>query len=115
MGAPPYNSYRRNVQGAFDPARPISSSFDMRVDPIMCPTLTISVDVVNVGCPVSVQVQVSFPYEETLHYLGTVARKDSPGGRQGDRQATETMQMKEARSSGRSSTRTRWAMARSTR
>jgi hypothetical protein len=71
--AEPYNSYRRNIQGASDFCAPNLLLFDLRTDPIMCPLLTLSVDVANLGClGVGPGVQVSF-YEETLGYLGTVA------------------------------------------
>ena len=71
MGAP-YNSYRRNVQGASDFCAPNLELFDLRADLMQCPNLIITVDVVNTGClGVGAGVNVSF-FEQTLGYLGTV-------------------------------------------
>jgi len=67
----PYNAYRRNVQGASDFCAPDLRPFDLRAEGGQCPTLVLSVDVVNLGClGVGPGVEVSF-YEETLGYLGT--------------------------------------------
>ena len=72
----PYNSYRRNVQGASDFCAPDLELFDLRAEAMSCPTLVLSVDVVNLGClGVGAGVQVSF-YEETLGYLGTVVTQN---------------------------------------
>jgi hypothetical protein len=94
MGAP-YNSYRRNIQGASDFCAPNLVLFDLRADPIMCPTLTLSVDVANLGClGVGPGVQVSF-HEETLGYLGTVVTQGQlPAGAK-ETVTLETMQMQE--------------------
>jgi hypothetical protein len=68
----PYNAYRRNVQGASDFCAPNLQLFDLRADAFACPTLVLSVDVVNTGClGVGPGVNVSF-YEESIGYLGTV-------------------------------------------
>jgi hypothetical protein len=68
----PYNNYRCNAQGASDFCAPNLELFNLRVDDIACPTLNISVDVVNTGClGVGPGVDVSF-FEQTLGFLGTV-------------------------------------------
>jgi hypothetical protein len=94
MGAP-YNSYRRNIQGASDFCAPNLVLFDLEADASMCPTLTLSVDVVNLGClGVGPGVQVSF-YEENLGHLGTVATQGQlPAGAK-ETVTLETMQMYE--------------------
>lgn len=94
MGAP-YNSYRRNVQGASEFCAPNLVLFDLRTDPMMCPTLTLSVDVANLGClGVGPGVQVSF-YEENLGYLGTaVTQGQLPAGAK-ETVTLESMQMQE--------------------
>jgi hypothetical protein len=88
----PYNSYRRNVQGASDFCAPNLVLFDLRADLMVCPTLNLSVDVANHGClGVGAGVQVSF-YEETLGYLGTVATQNQlPAGAK-ETVTLETMQ-----------------------
>jgi hypothetical protein len=94
MGAP-HNSYRRNVQGASDFCAPNLVLFDLRANVMMCPTLTLSVDVANLGClGVGPGVQVSF-YEENLGYLGTVATQGQlPAGAK-ETVTLESMQMQE--------------------
>jgi hypothetical protein len=91
----PYNSYRRNVQGASQFCAPDLVLFDLQADPIMCPTLTLSVDVANLGClGVGPGVQVSF-YEENLGYLGTASTQGQlPAGAK-ETVTIETMQMQE--------------------
>jgi FG-GAP-like repeat len=91
----PYNSYRRNIQGASDFCAPNLVLFDLRADPSMCPTLTLSVDVANLGClGVGPGVQVSF-YEEALGYLGTVSTQGQlPAGAK-ETVTLESMQMHE--------------------
>jgi len=77
----PYNSYRRNVQGASDFCAPDLVLFDMRNEAEACPTLVLSVDVANLGClGVGAGVNVSF-YEQQLGYLGTVQTQNQlPAG-----------------------------------
>jgi hypothetical protein len=91
----PYNSYRRNVQGASQFCAPDLVLFDLQADPIMCPTLTLSVEVANLGClGVGPGVQVSF-YEENLGYLGTVATQGQLPAGATETVTIETMQMQE--------------------
>lgn len=68
----PYNSYRRNTQGAKAFCAPDLQVYDLDVDYLDCPNLDMSVYVANLGClGVGPGVNVSF-YEETIGYLGTV-------------------------------------------
>lgn len=68
----PYNGYRRNVQGGTDFCAPDLKPVALRADGATCPTLTLTVDVANLGClGVGPGVQVSF-FEQTLGHLGTV-------------------------------------------
>jgi len=68
----PYNSYRRNTQGAKAFCAPDLQVYDLDVDYNDCPNLDMSVYVANLGClGVGPGVNVSF-YEETIGYLGTV-------------------------------------------
>ncbi|KIG13843.1 Rhs-family protein [Enhygromyxa salina] len=94
----PFNSYRRNVQGASDFCAPNLVLFDLRPDFMACPTLTLTVDVANLGClGVGAGVQVSF-YEENLGYLGTVLTQNQlPAGAK-ETVTLETMQMLESAS-----------------
>ncbi|HVI03785.1 MAG TPA: FG-GAP-like repeat-containing protein [Enhygromyxa sp.] len=89
----PHNSYRRNVQGASDFCAPNLVLFDLHADLRVCPTLSLSVDVANLGClGVGAGVQVSF-YEETLGYLGTVETQGQlPAGAK-ETVSLETMQV----------------------
>ena len=68
----PFNSYRRNVQGGNNFCAPDLVPFDVRADPLQCPTLILSADVANLGClGVGPGVSVTF-FEETMGALGTV-------------------------------------------
>lgn len=70
-GGDPYNSYRCNIQGGTDFCAPNLELFDLRNDEMGCPTLNLSVDVVNIGClGVGPGVQVSF-FSQDLGYLGS--------------------------------------------
>jgi hypothetical protein len=77
----PHNSYRRNIQGASDFCAPNLELFDLRAEAASCPTLVLTVDVVNLGClGVGSGVEVSF-YEQSLGYLGTVTTQNQlPAG-----------------------------------
>jgi hypothetical protein len=92
----PFNSYRRNVQGASEFCAPDLVLFDLRADLMMCPSLVLTVDVANLGClGVGAGVQVSF-YEDTLGYLGTVATQNQlPAGAK-ETVSLDTMQMQES-------------------
>ena len=71
----PYNSYRRNAQGAKAFCAPDLQAYDLNVDYVKCPNLNMTVWVANLGClGVGPGVPVSF-YEEKLGYLGTVKTK----------------------------------------
>ena len=71
----PYNSYRRNAQGAKAFCAPDLQAYDLDVDYVKCPNLNMTVWVANLGClGVGPGVPVSF-YEEKLGYLGTVKTK----------------------------------------
>jgi hypothetical protein len=91
----PYNSYRRNVQGASDFCAPNLLLFDLRADLMQCPSLVLTVDVANHGClGVGPGVKVSF-FEETLGYLGTVETQNQlPAGAK-ETVTLDTMQMLE--------------------
>jgi hypothetical protein len=77
----PYNNYRCNVQGASDFCAPNLELFDLRADEMSCPTLNLSVDVVNIGClGVGPGVNVSF-FSQDLGFLGTVQTQNAlPAG-----------------------------------
>jgi hypothetical protein len=78
----PYNSYRRNTQGANSFCAPDLQIFDLDNDFNDCPNLDMSVWVANLGClGVGAGVNVSF-YEESAGYLGTVQTQNAlaPGG-----------------------------------
>ena len=67
----PYNSYRRNAQGAKAFCAPDLQVYDVDVDYAKCPDLAMTAWVANLGClGVGPGVPVSF-YEEQLGYLGT--------------------------------------------
>ena len=91
-----FDSYRRNVQGTSDFCAPDLELFDLRADLLMCPSLLLTVDVVNLGClGVGPGVNVSF-YEETLGYLGTVTTQNQlPAGAK-ETVTLDTMQMVQA-------------------
>ena len=73
----PYNSYRRNTQGAADFCAPDLLPYDVAALPASCPDLELSARVANEGClGVGPGVNVSF-YEETLGYLGTVQTQNA--------------------------------------
>lgn len=69
----PYNSYRRNAQGAADFCAPDLVLFDLDATFAECPKTELCVWVANQGClGVGPGVQVSF-YEENMGLLGTAA------------------------------------------
>jgi hypothetical protein len=71
----PYNSYRRNAQGAKAFCAPDLQAYDLDVDYAKCPNLNMTVWVANLGClGVGPGIPVSF-YEEQLGYLGTAFTK----------------------------------------
>ncbi|MBK7826800.1 FG-GAP-like repeat-containing protein [Nannocystis sp.] len=71
----PYNSYRRNAQGAKAFCAPDLQVYDLDVDYVKCPDLAMSVWVANLGClGVGPGVPVSF-YEQNKGYLGTAFTK----------------------------------------
>ncbi len=71
----PYNSYRRNAQGAKAFCAPDLQVYDLDVDYLKCPDLAMSVWVANLGClGVGPGVPVSF-YEQNKGYLGTAFTK----------------------------------------
>lgn len=68
----PYNSYRRNTQGAKAFCAPDLQVYDLDTDYLDCPNLDMSVWVANLGClGVGPGVNISF-YEEQIGLLGTV-------------------------------------------
>jgi hypothetical protein len=68
----PYNSYRRNTQGAKAFCAPDLQVYDLDTDFTKCPDLDMTVVVANLGClGVGPGVKVSF-YEQDAGYLGTV-------------------------------------------
>jgi len=71
----PYNSYRRNAQGAKAFCAPDLQVYDLDVEYLKCPDLDMTVWVANLGClGVGPGVAVSF-YEEQQGYLGTAFTK----------------------------------------
>ena len=80
----PFNSYRRNAQGASNFCAPNLVLFDLEGEAESCPDLILSVDVANLGClGVGAGVNVSF-YEQDLGLLGTVQTQNQlpPGAKE---------------------------------